>query len=92
MNKSIINATILLLIAGTFFVTNDSIIKFLSQTDVRFYHFIFYGIPIFLCFPLYLLIKGELTKFKMYKLLSTPNSRFLNIPLHPNRFYGTRKY
>ena len=32
MNKSIINATILLLIAGIFFVTNDAIINFLSQT------------------------------------------------------------
>ena len=82
MNKSIINATILLLIAGTFFVTNDSIIKFLSQTDVRFYHFIFYGIPIFLCFPLYLLIKGELLQNLKCTNYYPPLIRgFLNIPL-----------
>ena len=47
MNNSIINATILLLIAGVFFVTNDAIISFLSKTNVKFYHFIFYGIPVF---------------------------------------------
>ena len=62
MNKSIINATILLLIAGTFFVTNDAIINFLSQTEVKFFHFIFYGIPVFMCFPLYLIITGNLIK------------------------------
>ena len=62
MNKTIINATVLLLIAGVFFVTNDAIINFLSRTNVKFYHFIFYGIPVFLCFPLYLLITGNLLK------------------------------
>ena len=45
-----------------FYVTNDAIINYLSQTDIKFYHFIFYGIPIFLCFPFYFLINGTLKK------------------------------
>ena len=60
MKKTIAYSSILLFFAGIFFVTNDAIINYLSQTDVKFYHFIFYGIPIFLCFPFYLLIKGSL--------------------------------
>ena len=59
MKKSIIYSSILLFFAGIFFVTNDAIINYLSQTDVKFYHFIFYGIPIFLCFPFYFLINGS---------------------------------
>ncbi len=82
MNKSIINATILLLIAGTFFVTNDAIINFLSQTQVKFFHFIFYGIPVFMCFPLYLLIKGNLIKNLKCSNYYPPIIRgILNIPL-----------
>ncbi len=82
MNKSIINATILLLIAGTFFVTNDAIINFLSQTDVKFFHFIFYGIPVFLCFPLYLVITGNLIKNLKCSNYYPPIIRgILNIPL-----------
>ena len=60
MNKSILKSSILLTIAGIFFVTNDAIINFLSQTEIKFFHFIFYGIPIFLCFPSYLFIIGKL--------------------------------
>ena len=82
MNKSIINATILLLIAGIFFVTNDAIINFLSQTNVKFFHFIFYGIPVFLCFPLYLIINGNLIKNLKCTNYFPPLFRgILNIPL-----------
>ena len=82
MNKSIINSSILLLIAGTFFVTNDAIINFLSQTDVKFFHFIFYGIPVFLCFPLYLIITGNFIKNLKCKNYYPPIIRgILNIPL-----------
>ena len=82
MNKSIINSTILLLIAGTFFVTNDAIINFLSQTDVKFFHFIFYGIPVFLCFPLYLIFTGNLIKNLKCSNYYPPIIRgILNIPL-----------
>ena len=82
MNKSITNATILLLIAGVLFVTNDAIINFLSQTEVKFFHFIFYGIPVFLCFPLYLIITGKLIKNLKCSNYYPPIIRgILNIPL-----------
>ena len=82
MNKSITNASILLLIAGVFFVTNDAIINFLSQTEVKFFHFIFYGIPVFLCFPLYLIITGKLIKNLKCSNYYPPIIRgILNIPL-----------
>ena len=82
MKKSIVYSSILLFFAGIFFVTNDAIINYLSQTDVKFYHFIFYGIPIFLCFPLYLLINGTLKKnIKCSNYLPPIFRGFLNIPL-----------
>ena len=82
MNKSITNASILLLIAGVFFVTNDAIINFLSQTEVKFFHFIFYGIPVFLCFPLYLITTGKLIKNLKCSNYYPPIIRgILNIPL-----------
>jgi len=82
MKKSIIYSSILLFFAGIFFVTNDAIINYLTQTDVKFYHFIFYGIPIFLCFPLYLLINGTLKKnIKCTNYLPPIFRGFLNIPL-----------
>ena len=82
MNKSITNASILLLIAGVFFVTNDAIINYLSQTEVKFFHFIFYGIPVFLCFPLYLIITGKLIENLKCSNYYPPIIRgILNIPL-----------
>ena len=67
---------------GIFFVTNDAIINYLSQTDVQFYHFIFYGIPIFLCFPFYFLINVTLKKHLKCTIYFLPIFRgFLNIPL-----------
>ena len=91
MNKSIVSATILLLIAGTFFVTNDAIINFLSQTKVKFFHFIFYGIPIFLCFPLYLIIKGNLVINLKCKNYYPPIIRgILNIPLPLTAFIALK--
>ena len=82
MKKSIIYSSILLFFAGIFFVTNDAIINYLSQTDVKFYHFIFYGIPIYLCFPFYLFINGSLKKNIKCTNYFPPIFRgFLNIPL-----------
>jgi len=82
MKKSIVYSSILLFFAGIFFVTNDAIINYLSQTDVKFYHFIFYGIPIFLCFPFYFLINGTLKKHVKCTNYFPPIFRgFLNIPL-----------
>lgn len=82
MKKSIIYSSILLFFAGIFFVTNDAIINFLSQTEVKFFHFIFYGIPVFLCFPAYLLIIGKLKKNLICSSYYPPIIRgILNIPL-----------
>ena len=82
MKKSISIASILLFVAGIFFVTNDAIINFLTKTDIEFYHFIFYGIPIFLCFPLYLFINGNLKINLECNSYTPPIIRgLLNIPL-----------
>ncbi len=82
MKKSIVYSSILLFFAGIFFVTNDAIINYLTQTDVKFYHFIFYGIPIYLCFPLYLFFNGTLKKNIKCTNYFPPIFRgFLNIPL-----------
>ena len=82
MKKSIIYSSFLLFFAGIFFVTNDAIINYLSQTDVKFYHFIFYGIPIFLCLPFYLFIIGTLKKHIKCTNYFPPILRgLLNIPL-----------
>ena len=82
MKKSIVYSSILLFFAGIFFVTNDAIINYLTKTDVKFYHFIFYGIPIYLCFPLFLFFNGTLKKNIKCTNYFPPIFRgFLNIPL-----------
>ena len=82
MKKSIVYSSILLFFAGIFFVTNDAIINYLTQTEVKFYHFIFYGIPIYLCFPLFLFFNGTLKKNIKCTNYYPPILRgFLNIPL-----------
>ncbi len=59
-NKNVIIASAFIIIAGTFFVTNDAIINYLAVNKIKFYHFIFYGIPAFLFVPIYLFFKGTL--------------------------------
>ena len=82
MKKSIIYSSTLLFFAGILFVFNDAIINYLSQTDIKFYHFIFYGIPIFLCFPIYLYFNGTLKKNLKCSNYFPPVFRgILNIPL-----------
>ena len=82
MKKSIIYSSTLLFFAGILFVFNDAIINYLSQTDIKFYHFIFYGIPIFLCFPIYLYFNGTLKKNLKCSNYFPPVLRgILNIPL-----------
>ncbi len=61
-NKNVIVASSFIIIAGTFFVTNDAIINYLSVNNIKFYHFIFYGIPAFLSVPIYLFFKGTLNE------------------------------
>ena len=62
VNKNIIIASTFIIIAGTFFVTNDAIINYLAVNKIKFYHFIFYGIPAFIAVPIYLLFKGKLSE------------------------------
>ena len=58
MNKVLISST-LVIVASLFFVTNDAIINYLSPQGIKFYHFVFYGAPIFFSVPLYLALRGQ---------------------------------
>ena len=60
LDKNIFIASFFIIIAGTFFVTNDAIINYLSVNNIKFYHFIFYGLPAFLIVPIFLFFKGTL--------------------------------
>lgn len=60
INKNVIIASSFIIIAGTFFVTNDAIINYLAVNKIKFYHFIFYGIPAFISVPIYLFFNGTL--------------------------------
>ena len=57
--RDIIISSILIISASLFFVINDAIINYLSPRGINFYHFIFYGTPVYLLVPIYLLIKGN---------------------------------
>ncbi len=60
VNKNIYIASVFIITAGTFFVTNDAIINYLAVNKIKFYHFIFYGIPAYLFVPFFLFFKGKL--------------------------------
>ena len=62
MTKNIILASVALLISSIFFVINDAIINFLSSLNIKFYHFVFYGTPAYLSFPIYFLLKRDIKK------------------------------
>ena len=59
MKRNIILSSSAILLAGIFFVINDAIINFLSSINIQFYHFIFYGTPAFIAFPIYLILTGQ---------------------------------
>ena len=59
MKRNIILSSSAILLAGIFFVINDAIINFLSSINIQFYHFIFYGTPAFIAFPIYLIFTGQ---------------------------------
>ena len=59
MTRNIILSSSAILLAGIFFVINDAIINFLSSINIQFYHFIFYGTPAFISFPIYLVFSGQ---------------------------------
>ena len=65
MFKKIILSSFAVIFASIFFVVNDSVINYLAPLNIKFYHFIFYGMPAFLCAPLYLFFSGNFKK-KMY--------------------------
>ena len=65
MSKNILISSLAVIIASIFFVINDAIINYLTPLNIKFYHFIFYGSPAFICVPLYFLYKGNFKK-KMY--------------------------
>ena len=62
INKNVITASSFIILAGTFFVTNDAIINYLAENRIKFYHFIFYGIPAYIAAPIYLFFNGSLKK------------------------------
>ena len=62
INKNVITASSFIILAGTFFVTNDAIINYLAENRIKFYHFIFYGIPAYISVPIYLFFNGSLKK------------------------------
>ena len=59
MTRNIILSSFAIILAGIFFVINDAIINFLSSNNIQFYHFIFYGTPAFIAFPIYLIFTGQ---------------------------------
>ena len=59
MKRNLILSSSAILLAGIFFVINDAIINFLSSINIQFYHFIFYGTPAFISFPIYLIFSGQ---------------------------------
>jgi len=59
MTRNIILSSCAIIFAGIFFVINDAIINFLSSINIQFYHFIFYGTPAFIAFPIYLILTGQ---------------------------------
>ena len=62
LNKKIIISSSFIILAGIFFVSNDAIINYLAENRIKFYHFIFYGIPAYIAVPIYLYFIGTLKK------------------------------
>ena len=58
MNRIFISS-VSVLCASFFFVVNDAIINYLTPLNVNFYHFVFYGTPIYLIPILYLVIRKK---------------------------------
>ena len=64
MSKNIFFSSLAIICAGIFFVINDAIINYLAPLNIKFYHFVFYGIPAYICVPIYLFFSGQF-KLKM---------------------------
>jgi len=62
MSKNILIASLSLIFSSIFFVINDGIINYLSVNQIEFYHFIFYGSPVYIAVPILLFIRGDLKR------------------------------
>ena len=63
MTKHIIISSLIMFIATFLFVINDSVINYLSPKGIQFYHYVFYGSPVFLIVPIYLFFYGNFNKY-----------------------------
>ncbi len=81
--KSRIFVSSSLMVAATLlFVVNDSLIKYFSQNDMKFYHFVFYGTPVYILVPVGLSISGKLKKNMVSTNYLIPIIRgFIFVPL-----------
>ena len=52
--------SVLIIVATLLFVLHDAIVKYLSEDEIRFYHFVLYGSPVYLALPFYLWFVGRL--------------------------------
>ena len=58
-SKSLLGS-VLMIVATLLFVLHDAIVKYLSEDEIKFYHFVFYGSPVYFALPLYLWFVGRL--------------------------------
>ena len=56
----ILISSFFIIFASIFFVIHDAIINYLSPKNIQFYHFVFYGAPVYLSVLLFLFFKGQI--------------------------------
>ena len=52
MTKHIALSSLIMIIATFLFVISDSVINYLSPQGIQFYHYVFYGAPVFFIVPI----------------------------------------
>lgn len=89
--REILISSSLIIIGSLFFVINDAIINYLSPRGIQFYHFVFYGAPVYVSVPLYLLFKGNFKKIMKSTNYFIPLFRsFLFAPMPFITFIGLK--
>ena len=63
MTNHITLSSLIMVIATFLFVISDSIINYLSPQGIQFYHYVFYGAPVFFIVPIYLFLNGNFKKY-----------------------------
>ena len=63
MTKHVALSSFIMIIATFLFVISDSVINYLSPQGIQFYHYVFYGAPVFFIVPIYLFLNGSLKKY-----------------------------